>query len=161
MSQPGVIDGLQFARDGGELRGTLGLERLTRLAQTPCQSSGIEYCLRGGLNRAGKPGLGLKASGRLELVCQRCLGPLLFAIDVDVDLELCSDPGVIAQAEDEVDRVLAEREMNVAQLVEDEVILALPQVPRHEKCNIDGLIAQPQKESPFSVLATLKKRGDR
>ena len=161
MSLAGVIDGLQFARDGGELRGTLGLERLSRLAESPCKTSGVEYCLRGGLNRAGKPSLEITASGSMELVCQRCLGPLLIEVDVDVELELCADPEVIAQTDDEVDRVLATREMSVAQLVEDEVILALPQVPKHENCSVDRLIAQPNKQSPFSVLASLKKRGDR
>lgn len=161
MSLPGVIDGLQFARDGGELRGTLGLERLSRLAEMPCKTSGVGYWLRGGLNRAGKPSLEVKASGRMELVCQRCLGPLLIEVDVDVDLELSADPEVIAQADDEVDRVIATRDMSVAQLVEDEVILALPQVPKHENCDVDRLIAQPKKQSPFGVLARLKKRGDR
>ena len=85
----------------------------------------------------------------------------MIEVDVEVALELCADPEVIAQAEDEVDRVLASREMSVAQLVEDEVILALPQVPKHENCDVDRLIAQPVKQSPFSVLERLKKRGDR
>ena len=161
MSLPGVIDGLQFARDGGELRGILGLERLLRLAELPCKTSGVDYWLRGGLNRTGKPSLGLKASGRLEVVCQRCLGPLLIDVEVDVELELGADPKFIAQAEDEVDRVIATRDMGVAELVEDEVILALPEAPKHEVCDTDGAIAGPKKQSPFGVLAGLKKRDDR
>ena len=161
MSLVGVIDGLQFARDGGELRGTLGLEQLPRLAESPCKTFGVGYCLRGGLNRAGKPSLAITASGRIELVCQRCLGSLLIDVDLDVELELCADPDAIAQADDEVDRVLATREMSVAQMVEDEVILALPQVPKHENCKVESLIAQPKEQSLFSVLAGLKKRGDR
>jgi uncharacterized protein len=38
------------------------------------------------------------------------------------------------EAEDEIDRVLVSRRMDVGQLVEDEVILVLPMVPRHETC---------------------------
>jgi uncharacterized protein len=157
MLLPGVIDGLQFARDGGELRGTLDLIGLPRLADTPCKTSGIAFFLRGGMNSAGKASIEVKANGRLELVCQRCLGPLDVDVDVDVSLELCADLDVIAQAEDEVDRVLAKPEMSVAGLVEDEILLVLPQVPRHDSCGVEELMAEPRKASPFGVLAALKK----
>ena len=161
MLLAGVIDGLQFARNGGELRGTLGLDRLPRLAQTPCKTSGFGYFLRGGLNPAGKASIEVKVRGSLELVCQRCLEPLVFEVNVDVNLELCEDLDIIARAEDEVDRVLAEQEMSVSGLVEDELILVLPQVPRHKSCGVEELLAQPQKASPFGVLASLKRREDR
>ncbi|MSQ50499.1 MAG: hypothetical protein EXR28_01290 [Betaproteobacteria bacterium] len=161
MLLAGVIDGLQFARNGGELRGTLGLDGLARLAQTPCRTSGIGYFLRGGLNPAGKASIQVRVTGRLELICQRCLEPLEFDVDVNVNLELCGDLDVIARAEDEIDRVLAEPEMCVARLVEDELILVLPLVPRHESCGVEQLLAQPRKVSPFSVLKSLKKREDR
>jgi uncharacterized protein len=160
MLLPGVIDGLQFARDGGELRGTLDLGGLPRLADTPCKTSGIGFFLRGGMNSAGKASIEVKAEGRLELICQRCLGALSVDVNVDVNLELCADIDLIAQAEDDVDRVLAESEMSVARLVEDELILVLPQVPRHDSCGIEELVAEPQKASPFGVLAALKKRDD-
>ena len=161
MSLSGVIDNLQFARDGGELSGTLGLEGLPRLAEMPCKTSGVRYSLRGSLNRAGKPSLEVRASGRMELVCQRCLEPIASDLELKVDFELCADPVVIAQAEDDIDRLLVDREMDVARLVEDELLLALPQVPRHENCSIDGLIERPKTESPFSALAALNKRGNR
>ena len=84
MLLAGVIDGLHFARVGGELRGTLGLDLLPRLAQTPCKTSGFSYFLRGGLNPAGKASIEVKVTGSLELVCQRCLEPIVFEVDVDV-----------------------------------------------------------------------------
>ena len=160
MSLAGVIDGLQFARARGELRGILDLKDLPRLADTPCKSSGIQFFLRGGVNPAGKAGIEIKATGKLELTCQRCLEPMEFSLNVDTSLELSADPGFIAQAEDDVDRVLLEPEMDVAQLVEDEIILILPLVPRHNLCDGNTLNIQPQKASPFGVLASLKRRGD-
>jgi uncharacterized protein len=48
--------------------------------------------------------------------------------------------------------------MDVAQLVEDEVILALPMVPRHEACLATGA-APETRASPFDALAALR-RGD-
>ncbi|MFM9968442.1 MAG: YceD family protein [Burkholderiales bacterium] len=157
MSQPDAIDGFRFAREGGKLRGSLDLRELPRLAETPCKTSGIDYFLRGGKNIAGKASIQVLASGRLELVCQRCLDRLEFVLELDVELELCGDMKFITEAEDEVDRVLAETEMSVARLVEDEVILILPQVPRHEDCETSELNARARKASPFGVLAKLKK----
>ena len=57
------------------------------------------------------------------------------------------------------DRLLAGPEMSVAAMVEDEIMLVLPQVPRHENCGVEGLVAQPKRASPFGVLAALKKGG--
>ena len=158
MSLSGVIDNLQFARDGGELSGTLSLGQLPRLAGMSCKTSGVQFNLTGGRNRSGKPSIEVRARGRLEVPCQRCLEPMEFGIDVEVELELCADPVWIAQADDDIDRILVDREMSVAQLVEDELILVFPQFPRHENCRIAGLPEQRSKQSPFVALAELKRR---
>ena len=59
--------------------------------------------------------------------------------------------------------------MDVAELVEDEAILLLPMVPRHDRCAGAGFLSagedvatvEVKKVSPFSVLASLKKGGKR
>jgi len=138
MSQAGVIDGLQFARAVLEQRGFLGVEQLPRLAQMQCSTGSLEYNLRGGRSSNGKPCLRISIRGSTELICQRCLGPLLVPIAVDVELQLAESLREISEADDDVDRVLSSRHMDVGRLVEDEVILALPMVPRHEACAIRG-----------------------
>jgi len=136
MSQAGVIDGLQFARAVLEQRGFLGVEQLPRLAQMQCSTGSLEYDLRGGRSSNGKPCLRISIRGSTELICQRCLGPLLVPIAVNVELQLAESLREISEADD--DRVLSSRHMDVGGLVEDEVILALPMVPRHEACAIRG-----------------------
>jgi uncharacterized protein len=74
----------------------------------------------------------------VQLVCQRCLGPLPVPIAVDVELQLAESLREISEADDSIDRVLASRNMDIGQLVEDEVILVLPMVPRHEACAVHG-----------------------
>jgi uncharacterized protein len=156
MSQPGVIDGLQFARGAQEVRGVLGMEHLPRLAEMQGAAESLVFGLRGGMRDDGKPCLWISVSGELRLVCQRCLGPLVFPLSIDVELQLTENLREIEEAEDRVDRVLASRAMGVAQLVEDEVLLALPMVPRHDRCSA-RIAAEPQANaSPFNVLATLK-----
>jgi uncharacterized protein len=134
MSQAEVIDGLLFARGALEQRGVVGMERLPRLAQMQCSTEGLEYHLRGGRAGNGKPCLRLSVRGSVEVLCQRCLDPVQVPIAIDAELQLAESPREISEADDEIDRVLASRNMNVGWLVEDEVILALPMVPRHEEC---------------------------
>ena len=74
----------------------------------------------------------------MELPCQRCLDPIQVPIAVDAELQLAENLREISDADDEIDRVLASRHMDVASLVEDEVILALPMAPRHEDCGPSG-----------------------
>jgi uncharacterized protein len=138
MSQAEVIDGLQFARAALERRGVVGMERLARLAQLQCSTEGLEYRLRGGRAGDGKPCLWLSVRGSVKLVCQRCLDPIKVPIVVDAELQLAEDARAISEADDEIDRVLASRNMDVAWLVEDEVILELPMAARHEECAAYG-----------------------
>lgn len=160
MSQAGLIDGLQFARAGLELRGSLTLDKLPRLAQMQGSTEGLEYCLRGSTASNGKACLRISVKGDVQLICQRCLGSLQVPLEVEVELQLAGDAREIAQAEDDIDRVLASTEMDVAQLVEDEVILALPMVPRHESCVAAGAESQ-SRESRFGALAALRRRENR
>jgi len=161
-----VIDGLQFARKSGELVGRIDGAQLTRLAEIPCQTKEVLFRVVGGANAAGKPSLTVKLNGDMKLVCQRCLAPLLFPLSVETELELSRNLDEIEGADDDIDRVLAAREMNVEDLVEDEVILALPMIPRHAECLslvVDKkLDAQVEKQvSPFGVLNSLRKRTGR
>jgi uncharacterized protein len=134
MPQAEVIDGLQFAHAALERRGVVKAERLPRLVQLQCSTEGLEYHVRGGRAGNGKPCLWLSVRGSVELICQRCLDPIEVPIAIDAELLLAENLREISEADDEIDRVLASRNMDVTWLVEDEVILGLPMSPRHEEC---------------------------
>jgi len=134
MPQGGVIDSLQFARTAKELRGRVDMEQMSRLAEMQCSTEGLEYHLRGGKAGNGRPCLRVSVRGSLQLPCQRCLDPLPIAITVDVELQVTESLREIATADDDIDRLFASRRADVGQLVEDEVILALPMAPRHDAC---------------------------
>jgi uncharacterized protein len=158
MSQGGVIDGLEFARAGATLAGTLELSDLPRLAELDCRGARIGYTIRGGTTAQGKPALHVEAGGKLELACQRCLESVEVPITVASELELADSQQAIDRADDEVDRVLATRSMPVAALVEDEVILALPMVPKHAECpaRVEGTDKVGERDLPFAALAALR-----
>ncbi len=158
MSQGGVIDGLEFARAGATLAGTLEIADLPRLAELGCSVAQIRYTVRGGATEQGKPALHVDAAGRVELICQRCLEVLEVPVAVGAELELAETQQAIDQADDDVDRVLASRTMGVAALVEDEVILALPMVPKHAHCAaaVENSESGGERVSPFAALEVLR-----
>ena len=171
---PRRIDVEAFADAAGELSGTWPLAKMHRLAEMACAEpdsaapKSIEWAVRGERRKA-KPGqaqvwLHLSAKADLLLVCQRCLQPSV--THVEVTRSFMFVPGEDAAAaldEDSEDDVLAlSPTFDLAGLLEDELLLALPLVPKHEQCpepllapgsDADGGIETPH---PFAVLAGLK-----
>jgi len=81
--------------------------------------------------------LALHAEASVRLVCQRCLGPLAQQLQVDRRIRFVRDEQEAERLdEDSDDDVLAlpGGRLDLHVLVEDELILALPLVPRHEAC---------------------------
>jgi uncharacterized metal-binding protein YceD (DUF177 family) len=80
-----------------------------------------------------------------------------FPVELSVELELAASEREIVEADDDVDRVLATNAMDVASLVEDEVLLVLPMAPMHERCEPDAGLRAADRGAPFAVLAGLRK----
>jgi uncharacterized protein len=158
MLQPAAIDGLAFARNAAVLKGRLGMESLPRLAQSGCLGSVLDFVLTGEINERGKPGLTLAVEGSVRLECQRCLGSLELPLHLEAQLEFAPSEAEIMAAADDIERVVASREMSVAALVEDEVLLALPMVPKHEQCSAAAGLGANATPSAFQAFATLRKR---
>jgi len=154
-----LIDGLQFARSESELSGKVDGSKLPRLSDMQCSTAEIRFNVRGGTLNSGKLGLTMLLSGQLQLTCQRCLQPLEHELEVKNELELSESLETVEATDDDVDRVLASPAMDVAALVEDEAILALPMIPRHEQCEAASSVGiEAKKSSLFDALAILKNR---
>lgn len=121
--------------------------------------------------------LRLTANTCVWLTCQRCLQPYSIGLGVEQRVRFVRDE-VTAEALDaevEEDVLALPRRLNLRDLVEDELLLSLPLVPRHETCpqplvvGIDrlgsGLIDPEavaeiaQAANPFAVLKALKSGG--
>lgn len=155
-----MIDTQRFASEHRVLRGALSVESLDRLHdQLSNQGGEIQFELHGWFGEQGQVCLHLQASGVLQLVCQRCLGPMAFNVEIDRDFALLADGAEITQDEledDSKDYLPWEKMLDVAALVEDEVILALPVAARHEFCGLQGRAEAGEVVSPFAALAGLK-----
>jgi uncharacterized protein len=159
MSRAGTIDGLKFARERGAISGTLGIADLPRLAELGCEHAALRYEVRGEHEAGGISRLVVDAAGEVRLTCQRCCSPVDLAVAPHSELVLAAAQAEIDAAEDDIDRVVAGKAMDVAALIEDEVMLALPMVPMHERCEQRVAPDEAATASPFSALARLRKDG--
>lgn len=159
MSHQPVIDGLEFARTGSKLQGAWPVAGFARLRDALRADDGIlQYVLVGVPEERGRPALRLKVDGALQLVCQRCLGALEFPLRIDVSLQLAATQAEVDAAPldpEGPEQIVAGREMPVRELVEDEVLLAIPLAPRHERCAGRRARVAGAENSPFAGLRGL------
>ena len=108
--------------------------------------------------------LDLAASTRLPMVCQRCLKPVVVDIHAAQKIRFVATEAQAAMEDDdcEEDVLALEPELDVAALLEDELIMGIPIVGTHSVCQAEGYQPEPDavieaKVSPFAVLASLKK----
>ncbi|MFN0303601.1 MAG: YceD family protein [Burkholderiales bacterium] len=158
--QDGIIgDGVQFAREGKSIAGSIGSGRLSRIEAMGGSASALGYSIKGFINVLGHPSLRVRVDGRVMMACQRCLEPVELVVAVNSDLEMREALDEIEGADDDVDRVLAGKSMDVATLVEDEVLLELPMVARHDACEpINDDPSGAKRASPFAALANRQRR---
>ncbi|MGE5117735.1 MAG: YceD family protein [Betaproteobacteria bacterium] len=177
---PQRLDVEAFARDGGTLEGAVPLALLPRLleaghaGQRPGADDAVRWRAYGEWRRTPgsgpQPWLHLQADAELALECQRCLGPLPTALQVDRWFRFAPDEDTAAalDAEVEEDVLALGRPLDLVELIEDELLLALPLVPRHEACPEpllapdDGAAeAEAERPNPFAALEALKRHGGR
>ena len=159
MSHEPVIDGFEFASAGARQQGIWPASDFPRLRDMLASDCGeVAYEIEGVHDERGRAALRLRVNGILQLRCQRCLEAMPFEVHTDETLVLA---GTLAEIHAEPadakapDRVLAGKEMPVRELVEDEVILALPYAPRHESCSARPSPDADGKTSPFAGLRGL------
>ena len=104
----------------------------------------------------------------LGLECQRCLERLELPVDARVRLAVIEVAAEAERLPEEYEPVLIEEDrLRLLDLVEEELLLAIPQIPRHEtgQCGIaiesvdpaaSDQEADTRPANPFAVLASLK-----
>lgn len=157
--------------EGGEtLRGTLALRGMTRLAGCLLDSEGdVDVELESGIDAQRIRYLRGHLRTILHQVCQRCLQPLAYPLDIDVCLGLVLSEDEAEQLPEIYDAyVFDQRMVALKVIIEDELMLALPLVPLHDadRCRIDPayvtaeepvLAAETKKRRPFAGLEALIK----
>ena len=145
-SVPIIVDALTLARSGS-VRGYSFKDRLfARLSgllvsDQPELDVSLQFDLQ-----QGKPVIRGELRGAVEVICQRCMQSMEQVLNEQIALKICAQRELSVVVDDEVDVEEALSEMDgqaeewvadatridVVELVEEQVILALPLVPKHE-----------------------------
>ncbi len=170
---PEFIDPLHLAEKRAELKGKLFLSSLNRLSDILYSDSGV---VNVSLSFSREERLATVAGqiyATLDLICQNCAQPLGWTVHSRFKLGLVN---TIAQADRlpaDCEPLLCEagQKLPLKDIVEDELLLALPAFPKHEhpcfaleyltdKTPADEIDKTDSTENPFALLAKLKKPGD-
>ena len=150
-----LIDGMEFARSGARLGGDWPVADFPRLQGVVQASTVLHYALEGVPEEQGRPALRLLVTGPLRLTCQRCLGAFEHLLRVEALLLLFgseSDLAAVPVNPEGPDCIVATREMAVRDLIEEEVLLAIPYAPRHEGCKASADAERAPRTRPFADL---------
>ena len=113
--------------------------------------------------------LTLTAEVALPQTCQRCLGPVDVPVSFEREFRFVASEEVAAVEDEESDEdvLVLSRDFNLLELVEDELLMALPVVPKHEVCpgavklqvaDQNFVEEAAEKPNPFAVLGQLNKK---
>jgi uncharacterized protein len=115
----------------------------------------------------------LEVSAQPEVVCQRCMQPMRWPVKVQSRVALVSDYDAADRVPEGLEVFLVEADsVSVRDLVDEEIMLAMPHVPRHEedsecarrKVQLPGQpeesedASDSQVQKPFAQLGELLKR---
>jgi uncharacterized protein len=143
-SSYGVRELEAFAKRGTVLRGEIELKRLPRLAELLGSDRGsVRAALRFRQQSGGWLIIALEQEAVVELTCQRCLELVDYRIEDRVDLAVLESPAEEERLPEGVEPLVLEGGcVRPATLIEDELIIALPLVPRHESVEACGRLAR-------------------
>ena len=162
------VDLISLAERGQSIDEVLSLTELPRLVEALGARAESSGGLTVRLAAERDPGDRVRVTGQVEatliLTCQRCLGPVDYRLDEPVDW--------LFRRESDSTFVLSDDPVRLADLIEDEVLLALPQYPVHERLELcdehvarylasEGEPGEPQPmRTPFANLKTLMRGED-
>lgn len=174
---PDHLDVKALAQAGATLTGSDPLSRYTRLAheaQGPIDGLQVHWSVQGELRTesggAGHIWLHLEVDAELPLVCQRCLLVDPMPLQVERSFRFVADEATAESLDDEAeeDLLALSRDFDLRALIEDELLMDLPLVPRHDACpedvpmqssDADFEQASNEKPNPFAVLHGLGKNS--
>ncbi|GAA5178892.1 MULTISPECIES: YceD family protein [Halomonadaceae] len=168
---PAQVEPYRLAANGQRLEGLMSLAALPRLAEEAgVQQGDCEVTLQFDLDAQGRRYIEGWLKADVQLACRRCLEPMPVAIDSHWLLGMVTSDALAATLPGDYEPVLVEDEqLDLLPVLEDEIILSLPQVVYHDEAHCavsrDQLVSGDASEtseaapaSPFDVLRTLKDK---
>jgi len=167
---PISVDPVRAAQKRLELEARIPKELLSRLAElTISIHSDIDTVFSFDIDKQKLRIFHGKASVAVELICQRCNAPMIYQCEAEFTYCPVHNQEQENNLPDAYESIYYDEngEVNLHQVVEDELILALPQIAKHaiEECQqskfeltFGEIDEEEQRPNPFDALAQLKHK---
>ncbi|NWN81435.1 MAG: DUF177 domain-containing protein [Halomonas sp.] len=166
---PERVEPYKLAARAEHLEGLMALGDLTRLTEAVGRQEGdAEVWLDFTIDVQGRHEIHGRLKAALQLPCRRCLQPMAQDVESEFLLGMVTSDALAAELPSTHEPVLVEDEqLNLLTVVEDELILSLPQVVYHDEADCavsrdqltsgeDVAASHEPAASPFDVLRHLK-----
>ena len=163
---PAVVDAWRMVSARRQFEGSLPLSAFPRLRGSLVDAEGeVRYALEFGRDAGNQAFVEVRADAELPLLCQRTLERYLHRVRLVQQLGLVTSEAQEDALPEHMEPLLLPEsgELHPADLVEDELILAVPVVPM----NPDSTAPEPDwqeeleeepKQNPFAALSALKDK---
>jgi uncharacterized protein len=164
------IDPFKLAARGESEAGSINLANMSRLAENihPSSKGDVTYEMRFFKERKH-----FRVSGQqqavVNMICQRCLQPMPVSVSSSFNLEFVREEPLETEADSDENIyewvMVPDEPIALSDLVEDELMLALPFAPMHDEgsCPSSAIVKELQESSkpnPFAVLKELKGKQE-
>jgi len=169
---PLEVDPIRLATRKERFQGTIPLKQMKRLVNALSCGDGevyidVEFSVD--INQVVILAGQIKAD--TKLICQRCMGEMELPIALDFQLAFVRSEAEMERLPEGYEATLIDnKSMMLSDIIEDEILLALPAIPKHqnEDCSSDNVVEgwgsqqnEPdtesvERENPFDILASLK-----
>ena len=169
---PLQVDPIRLATRGEHLQGTIPIKQMKRLISALSDVEGDVYVnaeFSVDINQVVILAGEIKTD--TKLICQRCMGEMELPIALDFQLAFVRTEAEMEKLPEGYEATLIDNTtMMLSDIIEDEILLALPPIPKHldESCSSDSVTEgwdsqqnEPdteivERDNPFDILASLK-----
>jgi uncharacterized protein len=160
------LNPLRLAKAEEQFEGVIDLREMQRISDLLQQQSGeIHYQMSFFLDGSERVLAEVELKTVLQMLCQRCLKTMSVEVERNTHLAFVSDKTEIATLPAEYEPLVLDEsdDLSINELVQDELLLAIPLAPMHlpDECSAAKEVEKFKdngKVMPFADLAKLKKK---
>lgn len=167
---PKHADIRKFAAAHTQFKGDAEVSEFPRILAAVADISGcLSYSLNFDRDSEGRSVVSGSIRGVLNLICERCMQLMEYPLNADFKLGVVATDDQARLLPDWLEPLLVEEYMDIADIIEDEVLLCLPIVSYHDEkscsqqagyvsADKSAQVTDEVRKNPFEVLAALKKK---
>ncbi|MCB1647087.1 MAG: DUF177 domain-containing protein [Pseudomonadales bacterium] len=165
---PLLVNHRKLVSDKARLEGTIPFDSLGRFTDLLLDKDGdVQARLEFRKGKRQKTLVVGNLQAAVSVTCQKCLEPMTLALETNFrTLILKTDEELDALEQEDDGFVCPDEMLPLTDLIEDELIVGMPMVTRHEACEIDAALAPEPEEirgkgdtyKPFAALADMKDK---